>query len=205
MADNFEIFQIELLPYYIINNGVAELVPIPNLKSGDSTFKNVKLLTDNNDEFDDEDPIRQKELGDWGERLAENYLKAHYKDVKNVTKQIRRGYDFCVTINNREYGYEIKTSESMYIIITYPELSKAQEMEYDYNIFFIHTNKDKSCAKGYIINNPVKTLGIDFRTLPYKIEIQSDNTMICYRFKIKLAKNFLKNHEILDFNLDDLL
>jgi hypothetical protein len=180
--DNVFIYNLEeFLPQYLSRYNETELIKtgsmiqIGSFETGifEEITQIVKdsIIDDTANEENDKCPDWVKRnifLGAFGEELVMNYLCTMNLAPEQVSlKSSRKGYDIKVRIDNEDVAYEVKTTTStdMKFFISYTELKVAEAMRDYYNIFFINVNKNERSVTGYIINNPIKTLGIDLSEL----------------------------------------
>lgn len=109
---------------------------------------------------------KNKLTGDWGEKIALNYLSSVYDNVKSVAERTYLGYDIEVKQGIDTYGFEVKTSRNVpNFHLSLNELLTAASTLKNYNIFLIQINTRTNQIVGYILNNPVKLLELDVPTI----------------------------------------
>jgi hypothetical protein len=138
--------------------------------------------------------------GERGERIALSYLQSQYPQVKSVSDIASKGYDIEVILEDSVLGYEIKTSKTVNsFYITYNELQKAYTMKDNYFLFFIymeHLENEVFSYYGFIIQNPIKKLDLDFLKLTEPIQTDMAE-IIPHQFRIKIDKDFLESHKVI--------
>lgn len=138
---------------------------------------------------------KQIASGILGELIMCAYLKRHYKVVEHVSPiDSSLGYDIKVTDNGKEMAFEVKTTtqNSGKLYITYNELNIANKMKDTYNIFYLVINKSKKSVKGYLINNPIKSLGINLEKL-IRIEEYKNIIVAPNSFIVQFKENFFED------------
>ncbi|GIP38446.1 hypothetical protein J31TS4_17260 [Paenibacillus sp. J31TS4] len=128
-------------------------------------------------------------IGVFGEKVAESYLKHHYSDVKNVTKDSWKGYDLEASTGDSRMYIEVKTtytSNCFYLSIN--ELIKANLYGDSYYIFFIKICNKSKKIHGYLIKNPISTLSIPFNYMTKLFQSPSVYVQPC-NFILELSPN----------------
>ncbi|MED4697200.1 hypothetical protein [Peribacillus frigoritolerans] len=98
---------------------------------------------------------------------------------------------FCEE-SNRILGYEIKTSRTVNKFhITYNELQKAHMMKYSYYLFFIFIEEGVNEYYGYIIQNPIKELQLNFLELTEPVHT-GNAAVIPNQFRISMELEYLE-------------
>lgn len=152
---------------------------------------------------------KNQQLGDWGEQVALSYYKSIYQEVNYVASQNYLGYDIEILSNGVfKEAIEVKTANNHQgFHISLNELKKTYELNNKYTVFFIKINQTTDSLQGFIINNPLKTLQIEYKTLireyendvinfmPNKFFIQLKNNLLNLLTKVELNK-FLTDKEL---------
>jgi hypothetical protein len=167
-----------------------------NLKNEIDEYVKENILENTNTE---EDPCpswvkRNIKIGDFGEVIAVKYLESMYKDVDRVsTKSSKFGYD--ITVGEEAFEVKTSTANSVKFYISYNELKVAEKLSDKYNIFYIHIDERKQLIHGFIINNPIKELGLSITNIAKVINLQFV-TVISNSFCIELKEDFIENLEV---------
>lgn len=191
----------ELLPTYhlslTINGNSLIKITEPSLPL---IFNNRELATNSNfqdipHDEDQETPSwigRKMKLGRFGELIATEYLRKHFKTVE-IAKSDRLGYDLeTTTENGLRNKYEVKTSSwKKSFFLTLNELNKAIEHKERYNIFFIWLMEREHRICGYMINNPIEQLELPTKDLKRQL-ITPHTTILTVKFLINLSPDFLE-------------
>jgi hypothetical protein len=205
------IFELEpYLPFIEIKDGVLT-------QSEGNTFKKLASFDSNLEELIQQNQIElvqsleevNNQLPEWvqvqieqgllGELIAERYLKSIYKNVENVSKDSRLGFD--IRVNDK--CFEVKTSLNKNAFhVTFNELKVANEKQDNYFIFFIRLSKKEKSAKGYIIQNPIATFEINFIEITNVINLTNVFITPC-QFIISLKDEYLD--DIQEINLNDFI
>lgn len=190
------------LPVYKIRNGEKIIKSIgfeselgrikTNLQENINHYEENEINEIVNNDEEQENWLDQKiKLGEFGEKLALEYLKETNLDVKLVSDQAYLGYDIELNSIPKE-GVEVKTSrKNLGFHITLNELKKAFEMKEKYNLFYIKIGDEDDAIMGYIINNPIEKLNINYKNLTTKSENNEIN-IIPNKFYISFKIKFLK-------------
>jgi len=200
------VFDIEEgLPLYVVDGKIAELIrDKTDVKIGsfdtDLGEKQEEIEYDNmhKDIGNDEDPIPEwvklaAKTGWFGEMLALEYLSdMQSQKVNHVGRNAKHGYDIEVMGNGNRHAYEVKTTtqQNNKFHITHHELQVAYKMQDFYHIMFIKIDNDRRTITGFIIDNPIKTLDIDFADIT-KISKCKTVEITANRFVINLSENLL--------------
>ncbi len=189
--DKIKVFELELMPLY--NNMGVLLQESKEIIISSYSPIIIKDILDK--EEDDYSPWDKEEQGRSGELIAKKYLENKYKEVVDVSKTTKLGYDIKV---NDKLAFEVKTSKSKnFFHISYNELKVATYMQDKYNLFFIKVDvKDEKITKatGFIINNPIKILQINLRIIAPTFELDNINLKPS-QFKIYFNKDFISLQE----------
>ncbi len=135
---------------------------------------------------------KQIALGILGEEIAMAYLKKNKKHVERVSlTNSSLGYDIRETIENREIYYEVKSTKRTdgKFFISYNELSVANIKRENYNIFYLIINETSKSIIGYLINNPVIILGINFKKLT-EIKEYQNASIVSSNFLVQLKEDY---------------
>lgn len=146
-----------------------------------------------------------KELGNKGEKVALSYLRGEYEKVTLVSDNARLGYDIEVVCEKTgsKMGFEVKTSTTENrFFISINELSKAYEMEEKYYIFFLQVKDDSDDCYGYIIQNPIRSLQLDFNEV-IKPTQTNNIKIVPSNFNIELSKEYMRNLSKLSLKTDN--
>jgi Domain of unknown function (DUF3883) len=205
---NIRVLDVEkFLPTYIIEEGKIiatkegqedELV-ILDSRIEEQILRKEKEIIEDQAIKDEEEQIfswldENQKLGELGEKIALEYLKGLYENLTLVSQDTKKGYDIEVELDsNKVLGFEVKTSLSNYgFHITYNELKVASNKKDDYYIFFLTVNKEENVVEGYLIQNPIDELNINFEQITNVIETQSV-MVIPNKFFIKFKNGYLQN------------
>lgn len=142
---------------------------------------------------------KQVSIGILGEQIIYAYLKRQYKLVEHVsTRSSSLGYDIRVTDGEQEIAYEVKTTTKNCnkFHITYNELAVANKMKENYNIFYLYINKSIKRIAGYIINNPINLLGLDFKKIT-EIKDYENVNVASSTFIIQFKQNFIEDLDVI--------
>ena len=137
--------------------------------------------------------------GDLGEKLALTYLQAEYSKVRLVSELAYKGYDIEVLCEktNKLLGFEIKTSLTPNkFYVTYNELQKAYTMKNNYFLFFIHMDKHSNPIHGFIIQNPVEELQLDFLSMTEPIPIGAGE-VIPNQFRVTIKPEYIEKLNVI--------
>lgn len=138
-------------------------------------------------------------LGDFGEEVALNYFESIYSKVSLVSSQASLGYDIQIS-EDEIIGIEVKTAKSNNAFhITYNELNTAFKLKDKYLLFFIKVNELEDEVLGYLIQNPIKSLKIDFFKIIEKNETQMVS-LIPNKFYVSFQKEFLQAMTPIELN-----
>lgn len=100
-------------------------------------------------------------LGAYGQKVAQRFYFDQGYLVENVSANSRLGYDLVLYRSNKSYYCEVKTAYyTNRFFISSNELSLAKSKGDNYLVFFIRVFEKEGQMSGYILQNPVKKLGI---------------------------------------------
>jgi|GEM_PF-5774892 len=171
----------DYLPLYIIENGESKLIKngfinqIATIETNleekiIDTLKN-EIISDTNDSEDSGCPdwVNEKiKLGAFGENIILKFLNMLGCKVKQISiENSSAGFDIEAEIFGKKAYYEVKTTTNsdLKFHITYNELSVSNKYQDIYNIFIVYVDRTVKKIDGYIINNPIKMLNINFEAL----------------------------------------
>lgn len=160
--------------------------------------ENIYLNNDNTEQ--DECPkwvSKQIANGILGELIVCAYLKKNCKVVERVsTRDSSLGYDIREKDEGKEIAYEVKTTTQKCgkLYITYNELDTANKMNENYNIFYLVIDKSIKRVTGYLINNPIISLGINIEELQ-QVKEYENVSIAPNSYIIQLKQNFFEDLE----------
>lgn len=192
------------LPLYVIDKepvlvkGTSE-VEIGQFES-DLGERQGKLEQENihKDIADEDDPIPDwvklsAKTGRFGELIALSYLQRAYPgNVEPVWSNAKMGYDIAVKHNGLLHAYEVKTTSysNNKFYITHNELKVAEKLRDCYHIFFIKIDSEEKTITGYILDNPIETLSINYFELTKVMKFVHIDLSVD-RFIVNMNENFM--------------
>ncbi|WP_372812727.1 DUF3883 domain-containing protein [Paenibacillus sp.] len=209
------VFDIEAgLPLYLIDDKTTVLVKEgTDIQIGSfgtdlgERQKEMEQQSIHLDVADENDPIPEwvkvnSAIGQFGELLAIEHLKVeHQNNVKLVSDDAKKGYDVEVKIDGEIHAYEVKTTKqnNNKFFITQNELKAANKKRDSFHIIFIKISDDEHSISGYIIDNPIETLEIDYESITQmtrlaNIDIKAD------RFIVNISENYIISQQVILFN-----
>ncbi|MEF3302505.1 DUF3883 domain-containing protein [Paenibacillus sp. GYB003] len=147
---------------------------------------------------DEDDPIPDwvklsAKTGRFGELIALSYLQRSFPgNVEPVWSNAKMGYDIAVKRNNLLHAYEVKTTSNNNnkFYITHNELKVAEKLRDCYHIFFIKIDSEEKTITGFILDNPIETLSINFSDLTKVMKLVHIDLSVD-RFIVNMNENFV--------------